>query len=130
MHKTRRRFHGYDYARGGAMFVTTCLEPRRPLFGRVDHERVALSEAGEIAKRALMEAVGHFSGLITLRSWTIMPDHVHLLIKIREQIGADSLGYISIEGLVEAIGFEADDLCLACTNGKYPTRIEGEEYRF
>jgi amidophosphoribosyltransferase len=49
---------------------------------------------------------------------------------IREQIGADSLGYISIEGLVEAIGFKADDLCLACTNGKYPTRIEGEEYRF
>ena len=78
MHKTRRRFRGYDYARGGAMFVTTCLEPRRPLFGRVDHERVALSEAGEIAKRALMEAVGHFSGFITLRAWTIMPDHVHL----------------------------------------------------
>ena len=49
---------------------------------------------------------------------------------IREQIGADSLGYISIEGLVEAIGFKANDLCLACTNGKYPTRIEGEEYRF
>ncbi|MBR4616948.1 MAG: transposase [Kiritimatiellae bacterium] len=78
MHKTRRRFRGYDYARGGAMFVTTCLEPRRPLFGRVDHERVALSESGEIAKRALMEAVGHFSGFITLRAWTIMPDHVHL----------------------------------------------------
>jgi len=45
MHKTHRRFRGYDYARGGSMFVTTCLEPRRPLFGRVDHERVALSEA-------------------------------------------------------------------------------------
>jgi hypothetical protein len=47
MHKTRRRFRGYDYARGGSMFVTTCLERRRRLFGRVDHERVALSEAGE-----------------------------------------------------------------------------------
>ena len=49
---------------------------------------------------------------------------------IREQIGADSLGYISLEGLVEAIGMPADELCLACTNGKYPTHISGEEYRF
>ena len=56
MHKTRRRFRGYDYAHGGTMFVTTCLEPRRPLFGRVDHERVALSEAGEIAKRGRLNA--------------------------------------------------------------------------
>ena len=78
MHKTRRRFRGYDYARGGAMFVTTCLEHRRPLFGRVDHGRVVLSEAGEIAKSALMKAVAHFVGFITLCSWTIMPDHVHL----------------------------------------------------
>ena len=38
MHKTRRRFRGYDYARGGAMFVTICLEQRRRLFGRVDHD--------------------------------------------------------------------------------------------
>ncbi len=49
---------------------------------------------------------------------------------IREQIGADSLGYISLGGLVEAIGMPADELCLACTNGKYPTCIKGEEYRF
>ena len=60
------------------MFVTTGLERRRPLFGRVDHERVVLSEAGEIAKRDLLDAAGHFAGFTTLRSWTIMPDHVHL----------------------------------------------------
>ena len=60
------------------MFVTICLEPRRPLFGRVDHESVVLSEAGETAKRDLMEAAEHFAGFITVRSWTIMPDHVHI----------------------------------------------------
>ena len=36
MHKTDRRFRGYDYVRGGSKFVTICLEPRRPLFGHVD----------------------------------------------------------------------------------------------
>lgn len=60
------------------MFVTIRLEPRRPLFGHVNRERVLLSEAGEIAKRDLLEAAGRFKGFITLRAWTIMPDHVHL----------------------------------------------------
>jgi len=45
-------------------------------------------------------------------------------------IGADSLGYISIEGLIEAIGKPEGDLCLACVSGKYPTRIPGETHRF
>ena len=50
--------------------------------------------------------------------------------EIAKQIGADSLGYISIEGLVEAIGMPANDLCLACVNNKYPTYIPGESHRF
>ena len=54
----------------------------------------------------------------------------HSVEEIREIIGADSLGYISIEGLVEALGFKECDLCLACVNGKYPTHISGEVHRF
>jgi len=50
--------------------------------------------------------------------------------EIREQIGADSLGYISIHGLVKAIGKPENDLCMACVNNKYPTMIPGETYRF
>ncbi len=49
--------------------------------------------------------------------------------EIRKIIGADSLAYISIEGMVRALGFPADDLCLACVNGLYPTPIEGEKLR-
>jgi amidophosphoribosyltransferase len=45
-------------------------------------------------------------------------------------IGADSLGYISIEGLVEAINKPESELCLGCVSGKYPTRIPGETQRF
>ncbi|MEM0158609.1 MAG: amidophosphoribosyltransferase [Thermoplasmataceae archaeon] len=42
------------------------------------------------------------------------------LEQIRAEIGADSLGYVSIEGLVESIGMRKDDLCLGCLTGKYP----------
>jgi amidophosphoribosyltransferase len=46
------------------------------------------------------------------------------LEQIRKEIGADSLAYNLIDGLVEAIGSPADSLCLACVNGRYPVKEE------
>ncbi|MCS7171805.1 MAG: amidophosphoribosyltransferase [Armatimonadetes bacterium] len=40
---------------------------------------------------------------------------------IRREIGADSLGYLSQEGLVAAIGLPGHTLCMACLDGRYPT---------
>ncbi|MBN2110142.1 MAG: amidophosphoribosyltransferase [Methanosarcinaceae archaeon] len=41
-------------------------------------------------------------------------------------INADSLGYLSIDGLVESIGLDRNDLCLGCLTGAYPIDIPGE----
>ncbi|MBV9355965.1 MAG: amidophosphoribosyltransferase [Chloroflexi bacterium] len=38
-------------------------------------------------------------------------------------VGADSLGYLSLAGLVRAIGMPADELCNACFHGRYPVSI-------
>jgi amidophosphoribosyltransferase len=43
--------------------------------------------------------------------------------EIREYIGADSLGYLSLEGMLEAIGVDTASSCTACWSGKYPTLI-------
>jgi amidophosphoribosyltransferase len=40
--------------------------------------------------------------------------------EIRQKIGADSLGYLSLEGLVEATGRDANEMCLGCLTGVYP----------
>ena len=42
---------------------------------------------------------------------------------ISEFIGADSLGYLSLEGMLEAIGIDPESSCTACWTGKYPTLI-------
>ena len=48
--------------------------------------------------------------------------------EIREQLDIDSLGYITMEALVEAIGMPKENLCLGCINEEYPTEIpEGLE---
>lgn len=39
--------------------------------------------------------------------------------QIREEIGADSMGYLSIEGLLDSLGADRE-FCLGCFNGIYP----------
>lgn len=43
--------------------------------------------------------------------------------EINDHIGADSLGYLSLEGMLEAIGIDPANSCSACWTGKYPTLI-------
>jgi len=46
----------------------------------------------------------------------------HSLEETRKWLGADSLGYLSIEGLCSVFDkIPADNFCLACFDGKYPT---------
>jgi amidophosphoribosyltransferase len=47
--------------------------------------------------------------------------------EIRASIGADSLGYISLEGLTEATTLPAGKLCRACFDGEYPIPVAEAE---
>ena len=47
--------------------------------------------------------------------------------EIRTAIGADSLGYVSLEGLVETTGVAMDRLCRACFDGVYPIELPQPE---
>lgn len=44
----------------------------------------------------------------------------HSLEEIRHYLNADSLHYLSQEGLVKATGLPANSFCMACYDGKYP----------
>jgi amidophosphoribosyltransferase len=46
--------------------------------------------------------------------------------EICEFIGADSLGYLSIEGLIKAVDLPRDNFCLACFTGDYPIPVQLE----
>ncbi len=49
--------------------------------------------------------------------------------QIAKYVTADTLGYITIEGMVKAIGKSREDLCLGCLTGEYPLKIPGERSR-
>ena len=54
--------------------------------------------------------------------------------EIRDYIHADSLGFLSVDGLVDSIGLHAPapygGLCVAYFNGDYPTRLDDYEEDF
>ena len=43
--------------------------------------------------------------------------------ELRDYVGATTLGYLSIEGAVNAVGKTKDHFCLACFNGDYPIPV-------
>lgn len=46
--------------------------------------------------------------------------------EIRRHIGADSLGYLSLEGLLASVGQQQGHFCRACFTGSYPVPIQLE----
>lgn len=46
------------------------------------------------------------------------------LDEIREYLGADSIGYLDVAGMVRATGGDAGTFCLACFNGEYPVPFD------
>ena len=47
----------------------------------------------------------------------------HSVEEIREFIGADTLSYLSIEGVLKGLDLPYDKFCFACFDGKYPVPV-------
>ena len=58
------------------------------------------------------------------------PDPANLLAnqcsmeEIRRYLGADSIGYLSVDGMVRATAQAKENFCLACFNGEYPVPFD------
>ena len=46
----------------------------------------------------------------------------HSIEEIGEYIGVDSLGYLSLDGMIKAMPFPKEMFCLSCFDGQYPVR--------
>jgi amidophosphoribosyltransferase len=50
--------------------------------------------------------------------------------QIRDFLGADSLGYLSLDGMIAATGVGANEFCTACYTGSYPSPVDSELDKF
>ena len=63
-----------------------------------------------------------YYGMDTSDRSTLIAAHLEI-DEIRSHLGADSLGYLSLEGLLEATGVANAGFCAACLSGEYPTPV-------
>ena len=83
--------------------------------------------AREVHMRICSPPIRHqcFFGVDMARRDELIASHMEVE-SIRRHIGADSLGYLSLEGMVRATGGTPDEFCVACFSGDYllPVQLE------
>ena len=80
------RLHSYDYSSIGTYFITICTIGRQPLLWNstvgalTERPRIQLSAYGEIADNAIHAITQHYPA-VSVDRYTIMSDHIHLLLE-------------------------------------------------
>ena len=90
--RKRLRLLDYDYSAPGAYFVTICTRSRRCILSHIPVGAAALggpptilSDAGQVVEKYLLSSSR--SPGVHIDNYVIMPNHVHLLIRIENPCG-------------------------------------------
>ena len=93
--RKRTRLNNFDYNSTGAYFITLCTKDRRCILSRVvgtgvpDGPLVQLTKYGKIADKYI-NSMNDYYKHITVEKYVIMPNHIHLLLRIPDLRGGPS----------------------------------------
>ena len=85
------RIENYDYSSPGAYFITVCTSNREEIFWNgvgadiIRPQDVPLSAAGKIAEQGILQMAEHYENIV-VDKYCIMPDHIHLILRIESDI--------------------------------------------
>jgi REP element-mobilizing transposase RayT len=85
--RKRTRLEGYDYSRNGIYFLTLCAKEKKPIFSRIvghgihDAPRIELTDCGKIVEDAI-QFINKNNPDVIIDHHAIMPNHVHLLVRV------------------------------------------------
>jgi len=71
-----------------------------------------------------------FYGIDFHKASELIANRYESLDKIREYLEVDSLGYLSLEGMLSCLKQSANHYCTACWTGKYPILAEKKQGKF
>ena len=84
------RLKNFDYNDFGAYFITICTENRKCILSQIvgtglpDGPSIKLLHYGKIAEKHIKQ-MNDFYEHISVESYVIMPNHIHLLVLIKEK---------------------------------------------
>ncbi len=94
-----RRAYGHDYKAPGVYMITMTAEGGRPPLSAVSRGadgklRVELTTLGALVGEAI-NGISRHTPQLEVRSFVVMPDHIHILLWVRERLERDLGQYIA-----------------------------------
>jgi putative transposase len=96
-HRRSIRLCGYDYAQTGLYYVTLCTQDRQHLFGAVVNGEMQPGPAGLIAGECWEWLAARYDH-VALDQWVVMPNHLHGIIALTDQMGTHVTGESACRG--------------------------------
>jgi len=91
--RKKYRLEGYDYSQNGLYSVTVCTQKKETVLSRVKNRddlytlpETELTDIGKITEEAISR-IGEKHPTVEVENYCIMPDHIHLLLRMDDQIG-------------------------------------------
>ncbi|MBQ6716448.1 MAG: hypothetical protein IJN21_08035 [Clostridia bacterium] len=80
--RKRNRIKDYDYSRNGAYFITICTLDRKKVLSKIVGDGFpVLHPSGEIAEKMIHKTTEKYP-CVFADHYVIMPDHIHMLLRI------------------------------------------------
>lgn len=90
MERKNIRLKEYDYGRNGAYFITICTKDKKKIFGEIVGAtsgrpvKMVLSKYGQIVDNVILDIPNYYENIF-VDKYVIMPNHIHLIIFIKNQ---------------------------------------------
>lgn len=115
-HQFHAKWHDYD---DGIYFVTLCCADHRHFFGEISDGKISLSPVGMIADTCLTAIPDH-SSYTDLINHIVMPNHIHMIIGIRQPVGTRHVASAQKKGdFVDRLG---------CLNGRRHDTPDSQDF--
>jgi REP element-mobilizing transposase RayT len=88
-HRRSIRLPNYDYTQPGGYFVTIVTYQRAMSFGEIVNGEMRLNDFGRIADGYWRAIPDHFPN-VELGAYVVMPNHVHGILVINDDVDADA----------------------------------------
>lgn len=78
------RLQNWNYSSKGIYFLTICSSNRETIFGSIKDSKINLSQKGKIVLEEIQKSIRIRENWV-FHAWVIMPNHIHLLIEIKNE---------------------------------------------
>ncbi len=87
--RKNNRLQGFDYSLPGRYFITFCTKGRKEILGTIPYvedlncANIILSDIGKKAEDSILSISSSYPSVF-VDKYTIMPDHIHLLLRLED----------------------------------------------